>query len=90
MIQKGDIQRQRMLANVQRLVERREAHASHSWGKPEAKPRSRATVRSRAAGVTLDGGKSGGNPALSADAVAFCRRVLTHLALCGRPLDLAR
>ncbi len=45
---------------------------------PEAKPQSMVTVGSRAAGVTLDGGESGGNPALSADAVAFCVRVLTN------------
>jgi hypothetical protein len=63
-----------MLANVRRLVERREAHASHSWDNPEAKLQSRATVRSGAAGVTLDGAESGGNPALSADPVAFCMR----------------
>ncbi len=69
-----------MIANVRRLVERREAHASHGWGNPEAKLRSRATVRSRTAGVTLDGGESDGNPALSADAVAFCLRMLVSLA----------
>ena len=32
-----DIQRPRMLANVRRLFERREAHASHRRGNPEAK-----------------------------------------------------
>jgi hypothetical protein len=32
MIQKSDIQRPRMVANAGRLVERREARASHSWG----------------------------------------------------------
>jgi len=72
-----------MLANVRRLAERREAHASHSWGNPEAKPRSRATVRSRAAGMTLDGGENGGNPVLSADAVTICPRMLVPLASCG-------
>ena len=49
----------------------------------DAKPQSRATVGSRAAGLTLDGGESGGNRDLSADAVAFCLRVLLHLASCG-------
>ncbi len=76
-----------MLANVGRLPERREAHASHSWGNPEAKPQSRATVRSRVAVMTLDGGESGGHPGLSADAMAFCLRVFMHLASCGRRLD---
>ena len=79
-----------MLANVGRLPERREAHASHSWGNPEAKPQSRATVRSRVAVMTLDGGESGGNPALSADAVAFCLHVFMYLAGRGRSLDLVR
>ena len=69
-----------MLANVRRLPERREAHASHSWGNPEAKPRSRATVRSRVAVMTLDGGESGGNRTLSTDAVTFCLRVFMCLA----------
>ncbi len=41
----GNIQRPRMLANVPRLLERREAHATHSCGHPEAKPQSRATVK---------------------------------------------
>jgi hypothetical protein len=36
---------------------------------PEAKPRSRATVGSRVLDLPLDGGGSGGNPDLSADAV---------------------
>jgi len=54
---------------------------------PEAKPQSMVTVGSRAAGVTLDGGKSGGNPALSADAVALCLRVFMHLAWRGWRLD---
>jgi hypothetical protein len=58
---KSDIQRPRMLANVRRLPKRREAQASHSWDNPEAKPQSRATVRSRAAGLTLDGGECGGS-----------------------------
>jgi hypothetical protein len=40
-------------------------------GNPEAKPESRATGRSREAGLTLDGGENGGNSGLSADAVAF-------------------
>jgi hypothetical protein len=35
------------------------------------------------AGLPLDGGKSGGNPSLSADAVAFCLRMLVPLASCG-------
>lgn len=38
---------------------------------------------SLAAGVTLNGGESGGNPALSADAVAFCLRMLVSLPSCG-------
>jgi hypothetical protein len=37
----------------------------------------------RAAGVTLDGGKSVENPALSADAVTFCLRMLVRLASYG-------
>src|SRR3989442_5176738 len=69
-------------------LSRRKAHASHNWGNPEAKPRSRATVGSRAAGLTLDGGESGGNPALSADAVALCLRVFMHLASRGWRPDL--
>jgi hypothetical protein len=52
-------------------------------GNPETKPQSRATVGSRAAGLPLDGGASGGNPGLSADAVTFCLRVLMYLASCG-------
>lgn len=56
MIQKSDVQRPRMLANVRRLPERREAHASHSWGDPEAKLESGANVRSGAA-VTFDVGR---------------------------------
>ena len=40
--------------------------------------------------MTLGGDKSGGNPALSADAVAFCLRMLVALAPSGRRLDLAR
>jgi hypothetical protein len=55
---------------------------------PEAKPQSMVTVGSRAAGVTLDGGKSGGNPALSADAVALWPRAFMHLASLGWRLDL--
>lgn len=57
---KRDIQRPRILANVRRLPERREAHASSSWDNPEAKPQSRATVRSRVAVITLDGDASEG------------------------------
>ena len=72
-----------MIANVRRLAERREAHASRSCGHPEAKRQSRATVRSRAAGVTLDGGESEGNRALPADAVTFRLRMLVHLTSCG-------
>ncbi len=34
---KRDIQRPRMLANVRRLPECREAYASHGWGNPVAK-----------------------------------------------------
>jgi hypothetical protein len=41
---------------------------------PEAKPRSRATVRSRGAGLPLDGGGSGGNRRLSGNAVVYCPR----------------
>lgn len=69
-----------MLVNALWLIERREAHASHGWDTSEAWTRSRATIGSRAAGLTLDGGESGGNPALSADAVAFCLRVFLRLA----------
>jgi len=36
MFQKSDIQRPRMLVNVLRLLERREAHASHGWDTSEA------------------------------------------------------
>jgi hypothetical protein len=49
-------------------------------GNPEAKPQSRATVGSRAADLTLDGGESGGNPTLSADAMTFCLDVFMRLA----------
>ena len=57
-------------------------------GNPEAKPRSRATVGSRAAGLTLDGGESGGSPVLSADAVTHFLYVFLHLASRGWRLDL--
>jgi hypothetical protein len=49
-----------MLANVRRLLERREADTSPNWDNPEANPRSRATLRSRAAGVTLTAGRAWG------------------------------
>ena len=58
---KRDIQRPRMLANGRRLPEPRGAHASHGWDTSEAETRSRATAGSRVAGLTLDGGESGGN-----------------------------
>jgi len=38
--------------------------------------------------VTLDDGESGGNRGLPADAVNFCQRVVTHLASCGRRVEL--
>jgi hypothetical protein len=66
-----------MLANVRQLLERREAHAFRSRDNPEVKSPPRATVRSRIALMALDGGVSGGNPSLSADAVAFCQCVLS-------------
>jgi hypothetical protein len=69
-----------MLVNARWLIECREAHASHGRDTSEAWTRSRATIGSRAAGLTLDGGESAGNPALSADAVAFCLRVFLRLA----------
>ena len=50
---------------------------------PEAKAESRATVRSREVGLTLDGGLNGGNPGLSADAVTLSLRMLVRLASCG-------
>jgi hypothetical protein len=50
-----------MQANVRGLLERTEAHASHGGDSSEAEMRSRATVGSRAADLTLDGGESGGN-----------------------------
>ncbi len=83
MIKKSDIQRLRMLADVVPPPERREAHASPSWGNPEAKPQSRATVRSSVAIMTLDWGESRGNPAPSALAVAFCLRVFMRLVSYG-------
>jgi hypothetical protein len=46
---------------------------------PEAKPQSRATVGSRGAGLPLDGGGSGGNPGLSADAVTHLLDVFVEL-----------
>jgi hypothetical protein len=55
---------------------------------PEAKLRSRATVGSRVAGLPLDGGGSGGNPGLSADAVAHLLYVFLYLASRGSRLDL--
>jgi hypothetical protein len=73
-----------------KLPDRREALRLSWLGNPAAKPRSRATVRSRVAIVTLDGRESGGNRTLSADAVAFCLRVFLHLAPCERRLDLTR
>jgi hypothetical protein len=69
-----------MLVNALWLIERREAHASHGWDTSEAWTRLRATIGSRAAGLTLDGGESGGNPALSADALTFRLRVFMCLA----------
>jgi hypothetical protein len=57
-------------------------------GNAEAKPESRATVGSRATGLTLDGGESGGNPGLSADVVTLSLRVFMHLASRGWRLDL--
>ena len=50
---KRDIQRPRIPANVRGLFERRGNHAPRSWDNPESKPQSRATVRSRVAGLTL-------------------------------------
>lgn len=55
---------------------------------PEAKPQSRATVGSRGAGLPLDGGGSGGNPGLSADAVTHLLDVFLCLASRGWRLDL--
>jgi hypothetical protein len=40
--------------------------------------------------MTLDGDESGGNQDLSADVMALCRGMLTHLASCGRRRDLVR
>jgi hypothetical protein len=77
-----------MLVNVLRLLERREAMPLTARGNPEAKPQSRATVGSRAAGLTLDGGENGGNSGLSADAVTLCLRVFKHLTSRGWQLDL--
>jgi hypothetical protein len=50
-----------MLANSQRLPERRGALCLAWLAHPAAKPQSRASVRSCAAVVPLDGGESGGN-----------------------------
>lgn len=55
---------------------------------PEAKPRSRVTVGSRGAGLPLDGGRSGGNRRLSANAVAYILNLFLHLASYGWRLDL--
>ena len=55
---------------------------------PEAKPQSRATVGGRGAGLPLDGGGSGGNPGLSADAVTHLVDVFLYLASRGWRLDL--
>ncbi len=87
---KRDTQRSRILANDRRLLELREAHVSHSWGNPEAKLQSRATVRSRVAVTTLDGGESGGKRVLSADAAALRLRMFTLLASGGRRRDRVR
>ncbi len=55
---------------------------------PEAKLRSRATLGSRAVGLPLDGGGSGGNPGLSADAVTHLLYVFLYLSSRGWRLDL--
>jgi len=60
-IRKSDSQGHRVLVNAMWPIECREAHASHGWDSSEAWTRSGATVGSRAAGVTLDGGENGGN-----------------------------
>jgi hypothetical protein len=63
-----------MLVNVLWLIERREAMPLMAEENPEAKPRSRATLRSRVAVMALDGGESGEKRALSAYAVACAAR----------------
>jgi len=68
----------------------REARASHRQNLPGAKRQSRATVRSSAAVVTLDGGGSGGNRILSTDTVTPRLRVFMRLPSYGRLLDLMR
>src|SRR6266850_1812766 len=70
---KRNIQTPLTLANVQRLAERVQAHASRSWDNPDG---------SRGAIMTLDG-ESGGNPTLSADAEAFCQCCAFGLPTCG-------
>ncbi len=55
---------------------------------PEAKPQSRATAGRRGAGLPLDGGGSGGNPGLSADAVTHFLYVSLYLASRGWRLNL--
>ena len=55
---------------------------------PEAKPRSRVTVGSRGAGLPLDGGGSGGNRGLSADAVSHFLYVFLYLGSRGWRLNL--
>jgi hypothetical protein len=77
-----------MLVNVLWLIERNEAHAFMAEENPEAKARSWATVGSRVAGLPLDGGGSGGNLGLSADAVTHLLYVFLYLASRGWRLDL--
>jgi hypothetical protein len=77
-----------MLVNVVRLLERTEAHASHGGDTFEAETQSRATVGSRGAGLPLDGGGSGGNRGLSADAVTDFLHVFLRLASRGWQLNL--
>ncbi|SRR6266576_6734468 len=48
MIHRSDIQRPRMVTNVWRLPERREADASYSWGNPVARTQSRTSQVGRA------------------------------------------
>ena len=69
-----------MLVNVLWLIERREAHALMAEQKSEAKPRSRATVGSRVAGLPLDGGGSAENRGLSAGVVTHLLYVFGKLA----------
>jgi hypothetical protein len=77
-------------AEVRRCLSTERLHASHNLNDPAAKTQSRATVRSRVAVMTLNGGESGGKRALSADAVTFCLRVLMHLGSCVGRLDILR